>query len=183
MSIDSGISLWASDLCIRHAIQEDLKALEWNGQYTHFRRLYRDIYQGTRNGRTLMWVVELQRIGVIGQLFVQLSSTRHDLADGSNRAYFYAFRIQPPYRGIGIGSKLLNFAEGDLLKRRFRWITLNVGQDNLAARRFYERHGYQVFGEEDGEWSFFDNFGVRQVVHEPAWRMQKHIFRLEIVNN
>jgi len=184
MAINSGLNPWASEqLCIRHLVREDLKALEWNDQYTQFRRLYKDIFHSTRDGRAIMWVVELQGIGVIGQLFVQLSSTRHDLADGLNRAYIYAFRIQPPYRGFGVGSKLLHFSENDLLKRRFRWITLNVGKDNSAARRFYERNGYRISGEEEGEWSFIDNFGLRQVVHEPSWRMEKDILQVGIVNN
>jgi ribosomal protein S18 acetylase RimI-like enzyme len=58
-----------------------------------------------------------------------------------------------------------------------------VGKDNSAARRFYERNGYRISGEEEGEWSFIDNFGLRQVVHEPSWRMEKDILQVGIVNN
>jgi GNAT superfamily N-acetyltransferase len=153
--------------------QNDLPALEWNGEYRHFRRLYSDVYQSTSQGRALMWVADLHGVGVIGQVFVQLNSARKELADGEARAYLYSFRIQPPHRRFGIGGGLLQVVEADLLRRGFGITTLNVGRQNLDARRFYERHGYRVIADEPGRWSYLDDQGNRHEVHEPAWRMEK----------
>lgn len=169
---DSG---WLSQLEIRQLTIEDLPALEWGGEYTHFRRLYREVYQSACVGRAVMWVAELAVKGIIGQLFVQLKSVRKELADGELRAYIYGFRVQPAYRGFGVGTRLLQTAESDLVSRKYPWVTLNVARQNPDARRFYERHGYRVIGSEPGYWSYLDEQGRRNYVHEPAWRMLKRL--------
>jgi ribosomal protein S18 acetylase RimI-like enzyme len=160
---------------IRLVDRQDLSALEWDGEYTHFRRLYREIYQSTALGKALMWVADLPGAGVIGQLFIQFDSSRKELADGNLRAYLYGFRIKPAYRGEGVGSRLLQTAESDLVRRRLLFATLNVGRHNLDARRFYERHGYRVVADEAGRWSFLDDQDQRHEVYEPAWRMEKRL--------
>jgi len=67
-------------------------------------------------------------------------------------------------------------AEKDLRHKGFRVVTLNVAKTNQAARRFYERLGYTVVGDDPGRWSYIDQYGERQDVHEPAWRMEKEVF-------
>lgn len=162
---------------IRYATRADLSALEWNGEYAHFRRLYRDIYQSSLKGEAVLWVAELKGVGIIGQLFVQLISVRRDLADGVQRAYIYGFRIRPAFRGHGLGTRMMRVAEEDLLKRGFRWAVLNVGRENMEARQLYERLGYQVVAAEPGRWSYLDDQGVLREVNEPAWRMEKELKR------
>ncbi len=122
-----------------------------------------------------IWVAELEQAGIIGQVFVQFSSSRKELADGEIRAYIYGFRVRPAYRGSGVGTQLLKQVEQDLQKRRFRWVTLNVSRQNLAAQRFYKRNGYQIVAAEAGRWSYVDHMGKRREVDEPAWRMQKKL--------
>jgi ribosomal protein S18 acetylase RimI-like enzyme len=169
--------LLVEQMIIRPANQNDLPALEWNGEYRRFRSLYKDIYQSTLRQDAIMWLAELPQAGVIGQLFIQLISARKELADGVNRAYIYAFRIQPKYRSKGLGSELLIFVEKDLVQRGFRWVTLNVGKDNFQAKRLYEKYAYQVVAEEPGRWSYTDDRGNRQEVIEPAWRMEKDLLK------
>ena len=160
---------------IRMATRQDLPALEWNGEYTHFRRLYQEVYEGAVRGEALLWVADLDGTGVIGQLFVQLNSARKELADGDLRAYIYGFRIQPVYRGQGLGSHLLSVVEDDLVQRGFRIAVLNVSRDNIDAIQLYQREGYQIVAPEPGQWSYLDDQGVRRWVDEPAWRMEKHL--------
>ena len=164
---------WRSRLQVRQVTQQDLLALEWDGEYRHFRRLYLDIYHSACQGRAVLWVADLDPAGVIGQVFVQLDRARKELADGSARAYVYGFRVRPVYRSLGVGGQMLLTLEDDLVRRSFRLATLNVGRQNLQARRFYERYGYQVVANEAGRWSYIDDQGKRQEVHEPAWRMEK----------
>jgi ribosomal protein S18 acetylase RimI-like enzyme len=122
-----------------------------------------------------MWAADLPGIGLIGQLFVQLTSSRTELADGITRAYIYGFRIKPDYRQQGLGRRMLSVAEIDLKERNFKSVTLNVGQDNPHARRLYERLGYQVVSSDPGVWHYIDHQGNRRDVHEPAWRMEKQL--------
>jgi len=160
---------------IRQANQGDLPDLEWNGEYSHFRRLYADTYKMVEQDHAIIWIAEMDGKGLIGQCFVSLKGNRPELADGKNRAYIYGFRIQPQFRNQGIGALMMGTIEDDLRKRGFQHVTLNVGQDNIAAHRFYDRLGYIIVGSDPGQWSYIDDKGKRRDVHEPAWRMIKDL--------
>lgn len=160
---------------IRQANKDDLPDLEWEGEYTHFRRLYADTFSQVQMGRAIMWIAEMNGSGLIGQCFVSLVGSRPELADGTTRAYIYGFRIQSQYRNHGIGSRMMKVIETDLKMRHFEQVTLNVSRDNRSARRFYERLGYAVIGTDPGDWSYIDDQGKRRDVHEPAWRMLKEL--------
>ncbi|MFZ6031447.1 MAG: GNAT family N-acetyltransferase [Chloroflexota bacterium] len=160
-------------LRIRLVTRDDLPELEWGGEYIHFRRLYAEAYRLSERGDTLMWLADLEAVGVIGQAFVSLRSGRAELSDGRSRAYVYAFRVKPPYRGQGVGTKIMETIEADLLRRGYQRVTLNVAKGNAGARRLYERLGYRVIGSDPGCWSYIDHQGRQQRVIEPAWRMEK----------
>lgn len=164
-----------SNVLFRQALENDLPALEWDGKFSHFRHLYREIFKSTIKGETIMWLADLNNVGIIGQLFVQLWSDKPELADGRTRAYFFAIRVRDPYQNQGIGSKLLDIAEKDILARGFSWGMLNVNKDNGTARRFYEKLGYKIVGSEPGRWSYIDQNGKFHEVNEPSWRMEKQL--------
>jgi ribosomal protein S18 acetylase RimI-like enzyme len=169
MFFDSGT------LQIRKLTYEDLPALEWDGEFTHFRRLYAKAYQQQTKGKAILWVGEIPVTGIIAQAFVQLIGSRPELADGFLKAYIYSVRVRTPYQNLGIGSRLMKAAEEDLIERGFSFATLNVGKHNLDARRLYESLGYEVVANEPGIWSYLDHRGIRHSVNEPAWRMQKQL--------
>jgi ribosomal protein S18 acetylase RimI-like enzyme len=160
---------------VRQANQADLPSLEWDGEYAHFRRLYADAFTMVVQGNAIIWIAEQNGSGLIGQLFVSLMGNRLELADGVTRAYIYGFRIRPQYRNQGIGTMIMHTVEADLKRRGFRQITLNVGQENHSARRFYDRLGYIVVGPDPGRWYYIDDKGKRRDVIEPAWRMIKDL--------
>lgn len=160
---------------IRQANLEDLPKLEWDGEYSHFRRLYTDTYTMSEQGNAVIWIAEANGDGLVGQCFVSLKGSRPELADGKVRAYIYGFRVKPQFRNQGIGTRIMHTIEDDLLKRGFRQVTLNVGKDNRDARRFYDRLGYAVIGSDPGRWSYIDDQGKRRDMHEPAWRMIKNL--------
>jgi ribosomal protein S18 acetylase RimI-like enzyme len=162
-------------LTIRTIAYEDLPELEWDGEYTHFRRLYAHAYQQQSKGDAILWAAELPEVGIIGQAFVQLVGSRPELADGFLRAYIYSVRVRMPYRNLGIGSRVMRKTEENLIEMGFSYATLNVSKDNPNARRLYERLGYAVTADEPGDWSYLDHRGNRRFVHEPAWRMQKKL--------
>ena len=94
---------------IRQAREADLPGMEWDGEYAHFRRLYRQHYQNSRGGNTLIWVAENQEGKIIGQVFLLLLSAYPEMADGIHRAYMFSFRIRPEYRNNGLGGHLIRF--------------------------------------------------------------------------
>jgi ribosomal protein S18 acetylase RimI-like enzyme len=157
---------------IRHLRRADLPALEWEGEFTHFRPMFERAYRRTESGEAAVWVADYAQ-QLIGQAFVQLRSRRNVRADGYTRAYIYAVRVRPAYQNMGLGGRLMCTVENDLIWRGYKFATLNVARDNPDAQRFYERLGYCVAGEEEGRWSYTDHLGVAHLVHEPAWRMEK----------
>jgi len=166
---------WVENVSIRKLQKTDLPALEWDGEYTRYREVYLMEFERSQLGSSILWVADKPVNGIIGQLFVQLNAERQELADGFSRAYMYAFRIRPPYRGAGLGTRMMHVMEEDLIRRGFKWVTLNVGKTNYAARRLYSRLGYRVVAHEAGRWSYHDEKGILRNVEEPAWRMEKFI--------
>ena len=168
---------WMSHVRIRLLQESDLPALEWDGEYTHFRRLYADAFQRMQKKLAVHWVAYLPGAGIIGQVFIQLTCDRSELADGYNRAYLYSFRIRPAYRNQGLGTLMMKTVENDLRRRRYQAITLNVAKDNYAAARLYQRMGFVIVAHEPGIWSYPDDDGEWHHMEEPAWRMEKRLLR------
>jgi ribosomal protein S18 acetylase RimI-like enzyme len=157
-------------MVIRPARAEDLPALEWEGEYQRFRLVYRRAFADSLRGRRVLLVAEVEG-KVVGQIFLQVDSA---LAGGDGRsAYLYALRVRPEFRNRGIGTELVREAEAILRQRGFTRALISVARDNDAARRLYERLGYEIFGEDPGNWSFFDEQGQEQQVHEPAFLLDK----------
>jgi len=167
--------IWLAKTNFRHVTQADLLALEWEGAYTHFRRVYAQAYQRMQQGLSVLWLAELPGKGIIGQVFIQLECDRPALADGRMRAYMYSFRVRPEYRNTGLGSHMLKVVIDDLRQRGFSFLTLNVAKDNPLAQSFYERHNFKVVAHEPGVWSYPDENGIWQQVEEPACRMERKL--------
>ena len=164
-----------SQITIRQAKKKDLIALEWDGAYLNFRRMYAEIYRDSLLGKTQMWLVEFPSGEVVGQSFVMLWGGGSGVADGKDYAYLFSFRIKPEWRNYGIGTYLMNFIEDHLIERRVRFLTLNVAKDNPGALRLYQRLGYRILHATPGYWSYVDHEGRTQQVYEPAWRMIKEL--------
>ncbi|MFF3836530.1 GNAT family N-acetyltransferase [Streptomyces sp. NPDC001930] len=64
--------------------------------------------------------------------------------DGEDLDQLY---IDPPWRGRGIGDRLVELAK----RRSTAGLTLWTFQVNAPARRFYERHGFVAAEHTDGE--------------------------------
>lgn len=164
---------WIDQVNIRTATEEDLPGMEWEGEFTRFRRLYKTAYERSLSGLTVLWVADLPGQGLIGQVFIQLNCDRPELADGRQRAYLYGFRVRSDFRNCGLGTRLMQIVEQDLIQRGFSRLTLNVAKENQAAMRLYNRFGFLIVAFEPGYWSFEDHNGDWQSMHEPAWRMEK----------
>lgn len=161
------------DVTIRKLEKADLPALEWDGEYLHFRNVFRSVYKRMQEGTVMAWVADLPEHGIIGQIFLQMDCDRPEMADGWNRAYFYSFRMKPPFRNLGIGSQMLKIVEDYITAKGFTRLTLNVARENVEAIRLYQRFGYQIVAEEPGIWSYMDHIGDWHTVKEPSWRMEK----------
>ncbi len=159
---------------IRSATESDLPAMEWEGEYAHFRRLYRRALAEASHGRRRLLLAEVSQL-VVGQLFVQLSGSPLASSEPGRTGYLYAFRVRPAFRNQGIGTRLVHHAEACLREKGHRRAVLSVAKENLDARRLYERLGYCVCAEDPGEWSYVDDAGNMRQVSEPAYVLEKRL--------
>lgn len=56
--------------------------------------------------------------------------------------YICGMAVYPDYRGRGIGSKLLKLAENNARGHGLQKLSLIVFEQNVGAKRLYERSGY-----------------------------------------
>jgi ribosomal protein S18 acetylase RimI-like enzyme len=161
---------------IRPVEERDLPALEWNGDFRHFRRLFRQAYEDMRLGSRQLLLLESPTTGeVIGQIFIQWNSSDPRYADGCRRGYLYALRVKPSHRDRGLGTRLLDAAEEELMRRGMNTASIGVEKNNPRARALYERQGYRIVAEDPGRWSYIDDEGNLREVVEPAWLMEKNL--------
>jgi ribosomal protein S18 acetylase RimI-like enzyme len=161
---------------IRPVEERDLPALEWDGAFLHFRRLFRQAYEDMRLGTRFLLMMEHKADGeMVGQVFIQWNSSDPRFADGRRRGYLYALRIKPAYRERGLGTRMMHAAEDALRRRGMDTASIGVEKDNPRARALYERRGYRVIADDPGRWSYIDHKGEKREVSEPAWLMEKKL--------
>ena len=146
--------------------------MEWDGEYSHFRNVYRFAMEEARIGRRILLLAEIED-RVVGQIFVQLEGLKPGISNNQPTAYLYSFRVREGYRNRGIGSKLIQTAEEIVRLKGFERTVISVAKDNLAAKKLYERLGYAVFGEDPGRWTYVDHQEILRNVHEPSYLLAK----------
>jgi ribosomal protein S18 acetylase RimI-like enzyme len=161
-------------LLIRFASASDLSAMEWDGEYRRFRRLYEQAFEDALNGRRLILLADLEG-QMVGQIIVQLGTSHPGIPEGEVTGYLHAFRVRPAHRGQGVGTALLEEAEQQLRARGFRQVAIAAAKDNPRARRLYERLGYSAIAEDPGEWAYVDDQGRPQSISEPADLLLKEL--------
>lgn len=163
-------------ITVRPLVVADLPALEWEGEFTHFRRVYARAFERAEAGQAVLWVAENENAHIIGQVFVLLQNENDpQLADGRMRAFIHSFRVRPEWRDAGLGTRIMQIAEADLRARSFTWVALNVARDNDGALRLYQRLGYRTLHPISGYWTYIDHLGKERHLHEPGWRMGKEL--------
>lgn len=159
---------------IRPVQEADLPALEWGGEYTHFRRLFRATFEDVKQGNRLMLVAETEQ-QIVGQIFLQLQGGSLNPFNGQRRGYLYALRVRAPWQGQGLGRQLIETAEAELLRRKIYLARIAVAKNNPGARRLYERLSYQIISEDAGIWHYQDADGNHVRVEEPSYILEKKL--------
>lgn len=77
--------------------------------------------------------------------FITFSKEQGDYDVDSRRGLVHDLFVRPDYRNAGIGTRLLVGAEKRLAADGVDRVSLEAMASNTDARRFYERHGYELF--------------------------------------
>lgn len=137
---------------IRRCREADLRELEWFGALRAHRELIRGAYERQLLGSNWMLVADVRGFPV-GQLWV-------DLAQKPGVGVLWAFRVMPPFKGMGIGSRLLRAADWLLRAHGFAQAEVGVEHGNPGALRLYLRHGFEIVGEEEDRYEVQDESGA-----------------------
>jgi ribosomal protein S18 acetylase RimI-like enzyme len=126
----------------------DLDALEWFGSFRGHRRIIQDAYHRQLRDENWMLVADVRGFPV-GQLWV-------DMARKRDVGLLWAFRIMPPFMGLGIGSALMMAAEQMLRGRAVPEAEIGVEARNAGALRLYLRAGFHIIGQEENSFETQD---------------------------
>lgn len=162
------------DTRVRQATESDLEALEWEGEYTHFRRAYSYAMAEAKRGRRLMLIAEAGET-IVGQIFVQLAITSSMGKGNGPAAYFYAFRVKPSYQNQGVGTRLLHEAEERCRNKGLKRLLISVSKNNHSAQRLYARFGFVHVDEDTGRWSYVDHEGQTRAIVETSLVFEKQL--------
>ncbi len=162
------------DFVIRHGKEDDLPALEWEGEYARYRSVYRAAWDDVRRGQRAILVAQVEGL-IVGQIFVHFTCPWPVPGIERPAGYLYAFRVRPTHRGQGIGRSLLVEGERTLVASGSTHSVIAVSQDNPDARRLYERMGYTWLADDPGSWTYRDDRGRSHAVIEPANLLVKEL--------
>lgn len=155
------------NVTIRSLRREDMEPLEWYGLETQQRRRMLSAYERYEQGSVVMLVAEVGGYPV-GQVWV-------DFERVAGVGFVQALRVFPFLRGSGLGTQLMAAAEQTMRERGVRAAELIVVQNNPAARRLYERLGYNLTAEETRDWSYTDEQGTYHHHVADVWLMRKEL--------
>lgn len=131
------------DVEIREIVESDLAGFhEWYGPDRD--ESFRRSLQRHRAGE-VVYLVAAIRDRPVGHLGVDLVRVR-------DAAHLWQFGVLPPLQSHGIGSAMVAEAEDAAVTHGFRIAEIGAEVDNPRARALYERLGYSLIDERDGEW-------------------------------
>ncbi|WP_391347504.1 GNAT family N-acetyltransferase [Azospirillum sp. A23] len=156
-------------LTIRPARQEDLPSLEWYGLHTPHREIIADAFRLQERGDGAMLLADVNSFPV-GQICIDFLRKRP-----SGRATLWALRVFQPFRGIGIGVRLVRAAERVVIQRGVPFAELGVDRDNVGVLPFYERLGYEHCGRERGQFLYHTPEGRLVRVAIDQWLLHKRL--------
>ncbi len=136
-------------LQVRVAQEKDLSPLEWHGGHD-LRSFYDEVWEKHCAQELLYLVADFNGFPVGQVLIIWSGKPSHpDFPD------VQSLRVHPAFRGLGIGSRLIEAAEKCAHEQGCSHLGLSVSVENPKAHRLYERCGYKRRGEPYlDEWSY-----------------------------
>jgi len=84
------------------------------------------------------------------QLVLKNADNNPDLANGNDIAHIHNLQVRNDLQSQGIGRKMMAFTESKARQLGKKVLTLGVDDRNKRAIKFYDKLGYEVFGEVEG---------------------------------
>jgi ribosomal protein S18 acetylase RimI-like enzyme len=158
------------EVSIRALQERDLRALEWHGG-PDLREFYAALWSTHQNRESHVLVAEFNGFPIgLANIHWLGKPTQPAMPD------VQSLRVHPAFRGLKIGSLLLQTCQAIVTARGLQRIGLSVGLDNPQAKKLYERHGYRVVGNAYCDvWYYTDAQGKAVHVEERVLDMVKEL--------
>ncbi len=106
------------------------------------------------------WTIENEKdSSLIGEIYIFWNSEDKDEANGKDRAYLCAFRVEKDFRGLGLGKKLMERVLQRIAEKGFKEVT--IAADNDDAERLtamYKSWGFnELIKFQNYDYHYIDN--------------------------
>lgn len=134
------VTLPPLEVAVRTLCERDVRLLEWHGG-EDLRSFYEWQWMQHQSCEREILVADFNNFP-IGQVAIQWTGkkTHPSFPD------IQSLRVIETFRGLGVGSRLVEACELEASRRDFDKIGIAVGLENPAAQRLYQRLGYQITG-------------------------------------
>ncbi len=155
---------------VRDLQAADGRHLEWHGA-EDLRDWYQTQWENHESGQVRVLIADFNGFP-IGQSAIHWhGKPTHPLVPD-----LQSLRVMHAFRGLGLGTLLLDCAEQLVARSGHAQISLAVGVQNPRARTLYERLGYNTFGEAyDDEWTYRNARGETCTACETVFDMVKNL--------
>ncbi len=121
---------------------------------------------GIEKGNIEFWTVENELDNsLIGELYIFWNSEDEEEANGKDRAYLCAFRVEKEFQGRGIGKRLMQMVLCRVKEKGFKEAT--IGADNDNAERLTCMYK---------SWGFSELIKLQNIDHHCLDKNIKHTF-------
>jgi len=106
------------------------------------------------------WTIENEKDrSLIGELYIFWNSEDKDEANGKDRAYLCAFRIEKGFRGLGLGKKLMERVLQRVEEKGFKEVTIAADNNDLERlTAMYKSWGFiELVKSQNYDYHYIDN--------------------------
>lgn len=128
-------------MLIRTATCDEMLALWEYADFKSASPTARFFYNNISSGNAVFWTTE-DNGKLISELYVFRHLDDKEFANGTDRAYLCAFRVEKKYRGRGIGTALIKEVMSALKSEGIKTVTIGVAPEETDNVRLYRRLGF-----------------------------------------
>lgn len=152
---------------VRIATVDEMKELrEYSDSPT-----YNYFVDGINSGNIEFWAVEnLEDSRLVGELYIFWNSEDTDEANGVNRAYLCALRVEKKFRGRGLASKLMKAVLARVKENGFSEVTIGVDNDDYEKlKSMYNTWGFnELIKQQHYDYHYLDSNNNPVYFEEPS---------------
>ncbi|WP_346931155.1 GNAT family N-acetyltransferase [Clostridium sp.] len=142
-------------MIIRTGSSNELKSLWKNDTPT---KAY--FIDGIEKGNIEFWTIENEADNsLIGELYIFWDSEEKDEANGKDRAYLSAFRVEKDFKGLGYGKKLMKRVLQRIAEKGFKEVTIAADNDDVERlTAMYKSWGFnELIKLQSYDYHYIDN--------------------------